>query len=292
MTNPAPDPARQGYGAPAWDIGRGVLEPRGRPLVMGIVNLTPDSFHAASRAASADAACRAALAMVEAGADLLDLGAESSRPGALPVDGAAERERLLPALEMIRARTDIPLSVDTVRAETARAALDAGADIINDISAGRHDPDLLGAAAAAGCGLVLMHMRGEPRTMQENPEYDDVVTEVGDFLAARVKTAVAAGVEPGRLAVDPGIGFGKKLEHNLALLANLPCLAGGRPLLLGASRKRFIGEITGADTPDRLPGSLAAAAVAMRAGAAVVRVHDVAATVQFLRVLQAVADRD
>jgi len=279
------------YAAPAWDLGRLVLRPAGRPLVMGILNLTPDSFHPGSRVPSPEQALAAAEAMIADGADILDLGAESSRPGAKPVSEAEEQDRLLPVLETLRAQSGIPVSIDTVHAETARLALAAGADAVNDISAGRTDTDMLKVISTSGCGLVLMHMQGVPRTMQDDPRYSDVRAEVGAFLAERSKAAEAVGVAPDRIAVDPGIGFGKTLAHNLDLLAALRKVAGGRPLVLGASRKRFIGEITGAEVERRLPGSLAAAAAAFNAGAAVVRVHDVTATVQFLDVLRAVADR-
>ncbi|MFO7654506.1 MAG: dihydropteroate synthase [Candidatus Krumholzibacteriia bacterium] len=274
--------------AAAWDIGGRVLQAPGRPLVMGIVNLSPDSFHPGSRRLAPEAAADTALAMFAAGADLVDLGAESSRPGSEPVGTAEELRRLLPALAEIRARTDRPVSVDTTRAETARAALDAGADAVNDITAGTHDPEMLALAAGYGCGLVLMHMRGTPATMQHDPHYDDVVAEVGDYLAVRAAAAEDAGVARERIVVDPGIGFGKTLGHNLRLLAALPAVAGDRSLLVGASRKRFIEFLTGAPVQARLPGSLAAAALAQRAGAAVVRVHDVAETVQFLKVLAAI----
>jgi dihydropteroate synthase len=256
---------------------------------MGILNLTPDSFYAGSRAGDVEQAVARARKMVAAGCDLLDLGAESSRPGAEPVGAAEEQDRLLPVLEAIRATTDLPLTVDTVRAGTARAALAAGADAINDISAGVMDPDMLATAAAAGCGLVLMHMQGTPRTMQDDPRYHDVVPEVRGWLAARCRLAEEVGVAPEKLMVDPGIGFGKNLAHNLALMQDLAGVAGGRPLLLGASRKRFIAGVTGAGVADRLPGSLAAVAAAWHGRASMVRVHDVAATRQFLDVLQAVA---
>jgi len=270
--------------APAWDVGRVRLEPAGRPLVMGIVNLTPDSFWAGSRAGGADAAVAAALRLADEGADLLDLGAESSRPGAADVGAAAEQDRLLPVLEALRPETGLPLSVDTTRASTARLALAAGADAVNDIT-GAADPDMLPLVADRGCGLVLMHMQGTPRTMQDDPRYTDVVAEVTGWLAARSRLAEEAGVARERLAVDPGLGFGKALEHNLALLRDLDRVAGGRPLLLGASRKSFIGAVPGAAVAGRLPGSLAALVAAWRARATLVRVHDVAATVQFLDVL-------
>lgn len=292
-----PDDARRRrllppHTAAAWDLGRLRLQPQGRPLVMGIVNLTPDSFFPGSRGQDPQAAVALALRLAAEGADLLDLGAESSRPGALPVGPAQEQDRLLPVLTALRRQTTLPISVDTVRADTARAALAAGADAVNDISAGTLDPDMLPLAAAQGCGLILMHMQGTPSTMQESPHYGDVVGEVRQALGARAAAAEAAGVSRPRLMVDPGIGFGKTLTHNLILLNNLPDVAGGRPLLVGASRKRFIGQIAGAEVQDRLPGSLAALAAAFLAGAAVVRVHDVAASVQYLEVLRAMAAAD
>jgi len=254
---------------------------------MGIVNLTPDSFFPSSRRSDPATAVEAALAMLDAGADLLDLGAESTRPGATPVPAAAEQDRLLPVLTALRAETDAPLTVDTRRAETARLALDAGADAINDITGGG-DPDLLPLLARRGVGVVLMHMLGEPSTMQDEPRYGDAVGEVARWLAARADAAEQAGIPASRIMVDPGIGFGKLLEHNLALLASLATVAAGRPLLLGASRKRFIGDVTGSTVDNRLGGSLAALVSAHGGGATVVRVHDVAASVQFLDVLAAI----
>jgi dihydropteroate synthase len=200
-------------------------------------------------------------------------------------------DRLLPVLEILRGETGVPITVDTTRAATAEAALRAGADAVNDISAGTLDPDMLPVAAKAKCGLILMHMQGTPRTMQNDPRYEDVQAEVRGWLAARCRLAREAGVAEDRLMVDPGIGFGKNLAHNLALLAGLREVAGDRPLLLGASRKRFIAGVTGAAVEDRLPGSLAALACAWQGGATAVRVHDVAASVQFLDVLRAVYDR-
>ncbi len=273
--------------APGWDLGRLALDPPGRPLVMGIVNLTPDSFYSDSRASGCGPAVEYALEKVAAGADLIDLGAESTRPGSHPVGEAEEMDRLLPVLEALRKETKVPVTVDTVRAGTARAALDAGADAINDISAGMLDPEMIPLAAARGCGLVLMHMQDIPRTMQDAPKYIDVVAEVSGWLAARCRLALDEGVAPERLMVDPGMGFGKTLAHNLALLGSLDVVAAGRPLLLGASRKRFIGEISGAGVDDRLPGSLAALACAWQGSASVVRVHDVKESVQFFEVLKA-----
>jgi len=280
---------RAPFFAPGWDLGRLVLEPSGRPLVMGVVNLTPDSFFPGSRHSGCGPAVELALRQVAAGADLIDLGAESSRPGSEPVGETEEMDRLLPVLEALRAETKLPVTVDTIRAVTASAALDSGADAINDISAGMFDPDMIRLAAARGCGLVLMHMQGIPRTMQDAPEYFDVVAEVSGWLAARCRLAIDEGVAPERLMVDPGIGFGKTLAHNLALLGRLDVVAGSHPLLLGASRKRFIAELSGASVDDRLPGSLAALACAWQGRASMVRVHDVAESVQFLEVLKAVA---
>jgi len=257
---------------------------------MGILNTTPDSFHAASRVDS-ETIATAAAAMAEAGADILDLGAESSRPGAEPIGGDEELARLLPAITAVREVCDLPLSVDTCRASTAAAALDAGVDAVNDISAGQHDPGMFPLVARHNAGLILMHMPGRPSTMQDNPHYDDVVTEVADHLARRASEAESAGVEGDRILVDPGIGFGKTLDHNLALLTALDRLGDGRPLVLGASRKSFIDHLGRTSVADRLPGSLAAVAAAFQAGVAVVRVHDVAESVQFLRVLRAISPR-
>jgi len=267
-----------------WRLGDHVLDFTRRPLVMGIINVTPDSFHAPSRADTANAAAMAR-EMAAAGADLLDLGAESSRPGADPIAASDEQDRLLPALEAVRTACALPLTVATYRAETARLALAGGADGINDITGGRHDPDMLPLAAESACGLILMHMQGTPRTMQDAPRYDDVVTEVADAVSEYATAAETAGVSRDRIAVDPGIGFGKTLDHNLALMARLADVARGRPLLLGASRKSFISHLTGAETSQRLGGSLAAVAAAYEQGAAIVRVHDVQATVQCLDVL-------
>ena len=284
-----PDQERAPRGAlsvPSWDFGRSSVRAPDRPLIMGILNLTPDSFHGASRQIDAPAAASAAVAMAAAGADLLDLGAESSRPGAEPVSPQEEVDRLLPAVEAVRAACELPITVDTYRAATARAALDAGADAVNDITAGS-DPDMFPLCAERGCGLILMHMRGTPRTMQQDVQYEDVVATVDQHLQERAQAARRAGVHPHRLVVDPGIGFGKTLANNLDLLRRLPRLGAEYPLLLGASRKSFIGAITGAETADRLPGSLAALTAAHRARALVVRVHDVAETAQFLQVLAA-----
>ncbi len=274
--------------APGWDLGDRSLIPDGRPLVMGIVNLTPDSFYGGSRTGDVAAAVAHAARLVAEGADILDLGAESSRPGAEAVGVQEEADRLLPVVAALAAEIDIPLSIDTVRADVARQALDLCPCAINDISAGA-DPRMFSLAAERQCGLVLMHMQGTPGTMQDDPAYGDPVAEITGWLAGRARLAEEAGVPAARILVDPGLGFGKTLAHNLALLKDLGKIAAGRPSLLGASRKRFIAGVTGAGVNDRLPGSLAALTAAWQGGTSVVRVHDVAASVQFLEIMRAMA---
>jgi dihydropteroate synthase len=254
---------------------------------MGVVNVTPDSFSDGGRFLDPEAAAGHARRLIADGADILDLGAESTRPGAAPVSEDEELDRLLPLISAIRRDSDIPMSVDTMKPAVARAAVAAGAGMWNDVTALGWSPDSLPAAAALGAAVVLMHMQGEPRTMQDDPRYGDVVAEVTDFLRARAEAAATAGVPRDKILVDPGIGFGKTLAHNVALLRNLPSLAAlGYPLVVGVSRKRFLRAIDpradGAD--DRLGGSVAAALWCARAGAAIVRVHDVRETVQALAV--------
>jgi dihydropteroate synthase len=258
---------------------------------MGIVNVTPDSFSDGGRFSDPAAALDQALKLVADGADILDIGGESTRPGATPVGEAEELARVVPLIAAIRARSAVTISVDTMKPAVARAAVVAGANIWNDVTALRHAPEAAEVAAELGCEVVLMHMLGEPGTMQAAPAYDDVVAEVEAFLLARVEAAAAAGVSRDRLWLDPGIGFGKTLAHNLALLAALPrFVALGLPVLLGASRKRFIaaldprGEAAGA----RLGGSLAAHLAGAAAGVAAVRVHDVFETAQALTVQAAI----
>lgn len=260
------------------------------PRVMGIVNVTPDSFSDGGRFFDPGAAIAHARALIAAGADVLDLGGESTRPGSEGVDLESELQRVIPLIRAVRAGSDIPLSIDTTKPEVARAAMAAGAAIWNDVAALRAD-GALETAAELGCEVVLMHMQGEPRTMQDDPRYDDVLAEVTAFLAERAEAAIAAGVAPKRIAIDPGIGFGKTPAHNLTLIAGLPALASlGYPVVLGASRKRFIRAIDPAavSTDDRLGGSIAVALAAARRGAAMVRVHDVRETVQALKVWAAV----
>jgi dihydropteroate synthase len=258
-----------------------------RPLLMAIVNLTPDSFSDGGRHVDPEVAIDAALTMVGQGADILDLGAESTRPGAAPVTPDEELRRLLPVLEGL-AGCGVPLSVDTRKPEVMRAVLAAGADMVNDV-AGFASQEAVEAVAASNCGLVVMHMKGEPGTMQQAPEYHDVVAEVGNWLSARVAALEAAGVAANRIVADPGIGFGKTVEHNLALLATLGELAAaGWPVLAGVSRKSLLGALTGRPVHGRLAGSLAAALACVARGARIVRVHDVAETRDALRVWQAI----
>jgi dihydropteroate synthase len=263
-----------------------------RPVVMGVLNVTPDSFSDGGRFAGLDRATAHALSMAEAGAAIIDIGGESTRPGAEPVPAEAELARVIPVIERLAAAGAPPVSVDTTKPEVMRAAARAGAEIINDVMALRA-PGALEAAAESGCAVCLMHMQGEPRTMQQAPRYGDVVTEVCDFLAARVEACVAAGIGRDRLMVDPGFGFGKTLQHNLLLMRHLERIAGlGVPVLVGVSRKSMIGALTGRPVEERLAGGLALASLAVRAGAAVIRSHDVAATRDALDVTAAVMAAD
>ena len=252
---------------------------------MGILNVTPDSFSDGGEYLHGAAAAGHARAMAADGAAIIDVGAESTRPGATPVGEQVEITRLAPVMRALAGAVPAaPLSVDTRHAAVARAAIDAGAVLVNDVSAGG-DPAMLPLVAERGVGICLMHMQGEPLTMQDDPRYGDVVSEVAAFLEDRMAAAVRAGVPEEAIVVDPGIGFGKSLDHNLALLRGLGAITAlGRPVLVGASRKGMIGALTGREVGDRLAGSLGAALAAVAAGAAVVRVHDVAETVDALRV--------
>jgi dihydropteroate synthase len=261
-----------------------------RPRVMGIVNVTPDSFSDGGCHDTADLAVAHALRLAEEGADVLDVGGESTRPGAAEVDVAEELRRVIPVIERLARETCLPISIDTSKPEVMRAAVEAGAGLINDVRALRAD-GALDAAGRLGVPVVLMHMQGEPRSMQAAPMYDDVVADVHRFLAERIFAAEMAGIPKSRLVVDPGFGFGKALEHNIALLARLDAFSNlGVPVLAGLSRKRTIGELTGRDaTDDRVHGSVAAHLIAAQRGAMLLRVHDVAATVDALKVWHAVA---
>ena len=263
-----------------------------QPLVMGVLNVTPDSFSDGGRHADAGAAIARGLELADEGAALIDVGGESTRPGAAPVPLEEELRRVIPVIRGLAAGTRAVLSVDTSQPEVMRQAVDAGARLINDVRA-LQLPGALAAAAASGAGVCLMHMQGEPRTMQRQPEYADVVNEVKAMLAARVQACSAAGIAPERLCLDPGIGFGKRLEHNLELLRRLPELAAiGRPLLLGLSRKSLLRELTGRAVGERQAGSVALAAIAVLRGAHIVRAHDVAATYDAVRVAAALRVAD
>ena len=277
-------------GAPLlWRCGPAVLPCGLRTLVMGIVNVTPDSFSDGGELPDAEAATKRALGMVLDGADILDIGGESTRPGSAEVPADVELERVVPVIERLREETEVPLSIDTRKAEVAVEALRAGATIVNDVSAGA-DPRMFDAVRGSGAGMVLMHMQGEPRTMQAQPHYDDVVAEVHEFLRQRADDAVRAGIERDRLCIDPGIGFGKALEHNLLLLRDVRVLLDlGLPVLVGPSRKRFLGTILGTEVGDRLEGTAAAVAWLAAMGVHVVRVHDVKEMARVARVIDAIS---
>jgi len=257
------------------------------PVVMGVLNVTPDSFSDGGLYTDVEAAVERGLRMAQEGAGIIDVGGESTRPGATPVTVEEELARVLPVIERLAGRLEVPVSIDTSRPQVIRAAVAAGADFINDVR-GLEAPGALEAAAASGAAVCVMHMRGEPGSMQDDPRYADVVGEVRRYLAGRVAACGQAGIGPGRICVDPGIGFGKQPGHNLALLASLDRLAGrGIPVLVGVSRKSLIGIITGRPASERLAGSVAMAALAVMRGAAIVRAHDVAATVDAVKVASA-----
>ena len=274
-----------------WEArGRSIVA--GRPAVMGIVNVTPDSFSDGAGAVDPADAIARGLALAAEGAHILDVGGESSRPGADPVIEGEEIRRVVPVIEALAEKAGVPISIDTTKAEVARRALAAGASIVNDIS-GLADPDLVRLVAESGAGVVLMHMHGTPRTMQIDPRYDDVVVEVRDFLARRVDLVEALGIARDRIAIDPGIGFGKTAAHNIAILRNLERFANlGCAVLVGTSRKRFLGELTGRAVSDRVAASVASGLAALTRGAAVVRVHDVGPMVDALKVWDALRGWD
>jgi len=263
------------------------------PCIMGILNVTPDSFSDGGRFTELDVAAAQGVAMARDGAAIVDVGGESTRPGSDRVPLDEELARVLPVLERLRAETTAVLSIDTYKAEVARRALAAGATWVNDVSSLRMDPDMVEVVAEAGCPVILMHMQGEPKTMQHDPHYDDVVDEVRAFLEERMAFAVAHGVDEEQLLIDPGIGFGKTAAHNLILLRELGKLKElGRPVVLGASRKRFLGAILGAEPGGRLTGTVASTVVALMNGADVVRVHDVRENFEALRVVLALREAD
>ena len=266
----------------------GRIDFRRRTAIMGVLNVTPDSFYDGGRRRDTDQAIADGIAMAGAGADIIDIGGESSRPGAQAVSETEELARVLPVIEGLRKQIALPISIDTYKSAVARAALDGGADIVNDISALRFDPAMVGLIAQEKVPVILMHMQGTPRTMQVEPHYDDVVREVRDFLAAQLYDALDAGIAAESVLLDPGIGFGKTLEHNLQLLRGLAIFAAlGQPLLVGVSRKAFIGKILDLKPDQRLEGSLAANVAAVLGGANIVRVHDVAETCKAIKVADA-----
>lgn len=279
-----------GSGHRVWQCGRFTL-PLGRVHVMGILNVTPDSFSDGGSHLGVDAALRGARRLRAEGAGIIDVGGESTRPGSDAVSVEEELERVVPVVRALVMELDVPVSVDTRRAEVAAESVAAGASIINDVS-GFRDPAMVEVAATTDAGLVVMHMLGEPKTMQREPHYDDVVAEVCAYLAEQARMLERAGVAPERIALDPGLGFGKTTAHNLELLRGLETLVAlGYPVLIGASRKRFIGEVTGVDVPaERVQGSVAVASWSALLGADVVRVHDVAPTREALAMIAAIAE--
>ena len=271
-------------------LARGHVFPLGEQvLLMAVLNVTSDSFSDGGRFSDPDRAVVEALKMIEEGADILDIGGESSRPGAQPISLDEELERVVPIVAKLAGRVRVPISVDTTKAEVARRCLDLGASIINDISALRHDPEMAEVVRQYGAGLILMHMQGEPATMQLNPSYTDVIDDVYDFLRSRIEAAIAWGIDRERIAVDPGIGFGKRLEDNLALLGQLTSLAGlCRPIVIGPSRKGFLGALLDRPVLEREWGTAAAVAAVVLNGAHVVRVHAVSEMKDVVRVSQAI----
>ncbi len=258
-----------------FQVGDQIFQRAARPYLMGIINVTPDSFSDGGRFIDVDDAVEYGLKMADEGADFIDVGGESSRPGAEGVPLEEEIKRVIPIIEDLSGKVDIPISIDTVKAKVAEKALEAGAQIINDITAMRHDEDMAKVVASAGATVILMHMKGEPRSMQDDPHYDDMMGEISHFLKERVEVAVAAGVSRDRILIDPGIGFGKRLEDNLEILGRLREFTNIAPVLIGPSRKSFIGKILDVPVDKRIFGTAASVAVATMNGADVIRVHDV-----------------
>ncbi|TMK66256.1 MAG: dihydropteroate synthase [Actinobacteria bacterium] len=274
---------------PIWRVGDVEIDCGERTLVMGILNVTPDSFSDGGLYLDHGAAVIRGIEMVDEGADLIDVGGESTRPGSDPVSPEEERDRVVPVIETLAAKVPVPISVDTRKPAVAGAALDAGALIVNDIS-GARDPEMFAVVREAGAGMVLMHMKGEPKTMQVAPHYDDVVGEVHEYLRERIEAAEFAGIAPERLCVDPGIGFGKDLHQNLTLMHHVDALLDlGRPLLVGPSRKRFIGALLDLPEDERVEGTAGAVAWLVGRGAHIARVHDVKQMVRVVRVVDAIA---
>lgn len=271
-----------------WNLRSHTLALGKLPLLMGIVNVTPDSFSDGGRFFDTNAAVEHGLRLVAEGADILDVGGESTRPGSMPVDAEEELRRVVPVITQLCKKCGVPVSIDTSKASVARQAIDAGAEIINDVTALTGDPAMTPLAVETGCGVCIMHIRGTPRTMQNAPVYADVVAEVLEHLRTRRDALLAAGIEQDRIAVDPGIGFGKTTEHNLQLLANASQLHSlGCPVLIGHSRKRFLAEASGYADSDRTAGTIGVALSLARQGVQIIRVHDVAAVREALLLFQA-----
>jgi dihydropteroate synthase len=273
----------------SWRFAGNAWSPAPLPRLMGILNVTPDSFSDGGRFIDVQAAVEQGRRLAAEGADLIDIGGESTRPGAAPVDADEELRRVVPVIERLSAAVSVPISIDTMKGRVAQAALAAGATLVNDVSAGRFDPELLRVCADSDCGVILMHMLGTPQTMQADPRYDDVVREVHDFLAERIAACELLGIARQRIAVDPGIGFGKTTDHNLSLLTHIDALrAGDRPVLIGHSRKRFLYKLLGRETDERRAGTIGVSIALAMQGVDLLRVHDVGSVRDALRTWHAV----
>jgi dihydropteroate synthase len=273
---------------PTLEVGGRRLDLAQKPLIMGILNVTPDSFYDGGRYPTPEIALKKAEEMLTAGADIIDVGGESSRPGSKPVSEKDEQDRVIPIIEKISQKFKPPISIDTTKAAVAKAALEAGAAIINDISALRFDSRMAELASRSGAGLILMHLQGTPENMQTDPHYEDIICEISDFFKERIAFAVQAGIKKEQIILDPGIGFGKTVEHNLEIIRHLSSFKIlGRPILVGLSRKSFIGKILGLEPKERLEGSLAAAVAAALNGAQILRVHDVGETIRAVKIIRA-----
>jgi dihydropteroate synthase len=275
-----------------WKIGDRVVDLSRRGMIMGVLNVTPDSFSDAGEFFSLEKAVDHGLRMAAEGAQIIDVGGESTRPGAEPVSGAEELRRVIPVIEKLRNKVDILISIDTSKSEVARAAFEAGASIVNDVTGGRIDKEMMAIVAKRNAGFIIMHMQGEPRTMQRDPRYVDVVSEVADFFRQQYERALKCGIDPMAMAFDPGIGFGKTLTHNLELLANLERLrVDDRPIVVGVSRKSFLGKLIGSsNVADRLAPTVALTSLLRARGANVFRVHHVKDNAEALRVTEAILE--
>lgn len=276
-----------------WQCGKRTFTTGKQPLIMGVLNVTPDSFSDGGKYFSFNAALSRAEELIKEGADIIDIGGESSRPGALPITAEEELQRVLPVIKAVKEKYDAVISIDTYKIEVAKQAINAGAEIVNDITGLRHSPEMRELIARTGVGIVIMHMQGTPQNMQQSPAYSDVVEEIGEFLEIQIQEARIAGIKEEQIVIDPGIGFGKTLQHNLEILASLQQIKGRcqRPLLIGVSRKSFIGKLLGDIPPEeRIYGSIGAAIAAVRNGADIVRVHDVRATREALNLYQEIVN--